>query len=126
MSLPVELDALRERIAEYGNAAFLVTVDEHGAVHVVSVALRYADDGIVVPVGRRSRTNVERNKAVTLLWPPRPDPAYSMIVDATVVAFGVDNAEVTLEPHSAVLHRVAGASGDGPTCLPVAEPVSRD
>jgi hypothetical protein len=126
VSLPVDLDALRERIAEYGNTPFLVTVNEDGTAHVVSVTLRHEGDGLAVPLGRRSRANVERNREVTLLWPPRPDPAYSMIVDARVVSFGGDNAEITLEPHSAVLHRVSGAEGDGPTCIPVAEPMSRD
>jgi hypothetical protein len=124
MSLPVDLDALPARIAEYGNTPFLVTVNDEGAPHVVSVTLHHEGDGLVVPVGRRSRANVERNQEVTLLWPSRPDPAYCMIVDATVVSFDGGQAEITLEPRSAVLHRVAGAAGDGPTCVPVAEPVS--
>jgi hypothetical protein len=124
MSVSVDLDALRERIADHGTTAFLVTVSENGTAHVVSVSLRFEGNGLAVGVGRRSRANVEQNQEVTLLWPPGPDPAYSMIVDAT--ALPGDEDEITLHPHSAVLHRVAGAAGDGPTCLPVTEPGSRD
>lgn len=121
--MPVDLDALRDRIADYGTTAFLVTVNENGTAHVVSVTLRSEGGGLAAVVGRRSRANVEQNQHVTLLWPPGPDPAYSMIVDATAVAG--DKDEITLEPHSAVLHQVAGAAGDGPTCLPVTEPLTR-
>jgi hypothetical protein len=124
MSVPVDLDALRERIADFGTRAFLVTVGENGTAHVVSVSLRVEGDGLAVGVGPRSRANVEQNQEVTLLWPPGPDPAYSMIVDATAVADAED--EITLQPHSAVLHRVAGTPGDGPTCVPVTETVSHD
>src|SRR5207344_2322150 len=108
MSLPVDLDALRDRIAEFGKAAFLVTVNEQGTAHVVSAVLRYDGDRLVVPIGRRTRANIERVPEVTLLWSPGPDPAYCMIADATVVSVADDEAEATVEPHSAVLHRVAG------------------
>jgi hypothetical protein len=124
MSVPVELSAVRDRIAEYGSVAYLVTVGDEGRAHVVSVEVRVEGDRLVVPLGRTSRRNLEANPALTLLWPPRPDPAYSMLVDATAASFSDDPAEVTVEPHSAVLHRVAGAAGDGPTCLPLADPVA--
>jgi hypothetical protein len=118
MSQPVDLDVLRDRIAEYGDRAFLITVNEHGTPHVVSVSLHYQDDQLHGSAGRTTRANLERNPALTLLWPPGPDPAFSMIVDATVVTVR-DDGQITLAPHSAILHRVA-AAGDGPTCLPVA------
>jgi hypothetical protein len=122
MSLPVDLEALRDRIAEYGTTAFLVTADHQGAAHVVSVMLRGVGDDLVVPVGRRSRANLERSHQATLLWPPGPDPAYSLIVDAAADTDDGEEDEVRLTPHSAVLHRMAGATGDGPYCLPVDEP----
>ena len=119
MSVPVELDTVRDRIAEYGAVAYLVTVGDDGRAHVVSVEVRVDGDRLVVPTGRTSRRNLEANPALTLLWPPGPDPTYSMLVDATATSFSDEPTEATLEPHSAVLHRVAGATGDGPTCLPV-------
>jgi mannose-6-phosphate isomerase-like protein (cupin superfamily) len=87
----------------------------------VSVAVRTDGDRLVVPVGRTTRSNRERDPSATLLWPAGPDPAYSMLVDVSAVAV-VDDGEAVLEPRSAVLHRVAGAPGDGPTCAPVSEP----
>ena len=119
MSVPVELDAVRDRIAEYGAVAYLVTVSDAGRAHVVSVEVRVDGDRLVVPTGRTSRRNLEVNPALTLLWPPGPDPAYSMLVDGSATSFSDEPAEATVEPHSAVLHRVAGATGDGPTCLPL-------
>src|SRR6478735_869879 len=124
MSVPVELDALRSRVDEYGRVAYLVTVGDTGAAHVVSVELGFDGDRLVVPAGRTTRRNLAANPALTLLWPLGPDPAYSMIVDAVAVPFGADAAEVLVEPRSAVLHRVAGASGEGPTCVPLSEPTS--
>ena len=114
MSIPVDLEALHARIAEYGNTPFLVTVNGEGVPRIVSVTLRHEHGGLVVPIGRRSRTNVELNREVTLLWPPRLDPAYCMIVDATVVALDDGQGEITVEPRSAVLHRVGGEVGDRP------------
>lgn len=125
MSVPVELDALRDRIAEYGDHPFLVTVNDDGTAHVTSVSVRVDGDDLVCGAGRRTRANVAERPGVSLLWPTGPDPAYSLIVDAAaVVDEGSEDARLT--PHSAILHRVAGAAGDGPTCLPVSEPPAGD
>jgi hypothetical protein len=121
MSVPVELQAVRDRIAEFGTVAYLVTVSDEGRAHVVSVDVRVEGDRLIVPTGRTSRRNLEANPELTLLWPPGPDPAYSMLVDAVATAFSEESAEATVEPHSAVLHRVAGATGDGPNCVPVTD-----
>ncbi len=124
MSLPVELEALRGRIAEFGETAYLVTVNEQGTPHVVSVTVRCDDDeqGLVMPIGRRTLANLEATPDLTLLWPASAGSAYAMIVDATAASLTADPAELTATAHSAVLHRVAGAAGEGPTCLPVADP----
>jgi hypothetical protein len=124
MSLPVELAALRDRLAEYGDSAFLVTVNEDATPHVVSVVVAYENDQLVLSAGRTSRRNAAHNSTLTLVWPPRPDPAYSMIVDGTSADAGDEAGPMTIEPRSAVLHRVAGAPGDGPTCLPLDEATS--
>lgn len=121
MSVPVELRALRSRMDEYGDVAFVVTVDGQGGAHVVSAELRLVGDHLVVPMGRTTRRNLELNPSLTLLWPPRLDPAYCMLVDATVVSLGAEPSEATVAPHSAVLHRVAGSPGEGPNCVPVAD-----
>lgn len=122
MSLAVELSALRGRIVEYGPTAFLVTVTDRETPHVVSVTVRWENDRLVVPVGRRTRANLEHRATVTLLWPPGPDPGYSMIVDGTFVASPGDASEIAVEPQSAVLHRVVGVDDHAPKCLPLGEP----
>lgn len=120
MSVPVDLTALRDRIAEHGDHPYLVSVNDDGSPHVTSVTVRVDGDHVVVGTGRRTRANLAARPAVALLWPPAPDPGYSLIVD--VVADLLDGAdEARLAPKAAILHRVAGAPGDGPTCLPVDE-----
>jgi hypothetical protein len=120
MSQPVELGALVDCIDEYGPTAFLVTVNDDGTAHVVSVTVAVDGDHLVASVGNRTRANAHVRPTVTLVWPPRPNPAYSLIVDAEHVPGGGNaDTSIAVEPHSAVLHRVAGASGEGPTCLPV-------
>ena len=120
MSVPVDLAALRERLAEYGPNPFLTTVNEDGTPHVTSVTVRLDGAVLVAGAGRRTRRNVAERPSVALLWPPAADPAYSLIVDATAVAVDDEGSEeVHLAPQAAILHRVAGADGDGPNCLAV-------
>jgi hypothetical protein len=119
MSVRVELAALWERIAEFGERAYLVTVTDEGTPHVVSVVVARVDDRIAVGAGRRTRANLESRPTLTLLWPPAADPAYSLVVDGTFVADLDGGERIAIEPETAVLHRVAGVEGDGPNCVPV-------
>jgi len=126
MSQPVDLPALAARIADHGPTAFLVTVNDDGTPHVVSAVVRTEDEALVLGAGQRTQANLTRRPKVTLLWPAGPDPAYSLIVDATYVADGEAAhdqtvGEVTLVPRAAVLHRVAGSLGEGPNCIPVGD-----
>ena len=119
MSVPVDLHALQERVAEYGPAAFLVTVNDDGTAHVVSVAIRHEHDRLFAAAGRSTRANLGRNPALTLLWPAPPGAAYSMLVDATASSVPADDQPFAIEPRSAILHRVADATVAGPSCLPL-------
>jgi hypothetical protein len=121
MSVPVDLEGLSERIAEFGPAAFLVTVGDNGP-HVVSVVIEQSTDGaLVAAAGRRTRANIAARPVVTLLWPAAPGGSYSLLVDGTATVAG-DEGPTAVAPTKAVLHRVADATGSGPTCLPVSEP----
>ncbi len=118
MSVPVDLAALRDRLAEFGPHPFLVTVNEDGTPHVTSVTVRLEADAFVAGAGRRTRRNVVDRPAVALLWPPAEHPAFSLIVDALATAHE-GSEELHLIAHAAILHRVAGAEGDGPNCVGV-------
>lgn len=120
MSVPVELPALRLRLAEYGEQAFLITVGEAPAPHVVSVVVRLVGDQLVMGAGRKTRANGAARRAVSLMWPAVGDGPYCLIVDGTFVGESADGG-IAVTPNSAILHRVAGAPGDGPNCVPVAE-----
>lgn len=119
VSVPVELEALAARLDEYGRRAYLVTVSDDHLPHVVSVEVALDQGRLATRVGSRTAANLAARPTATFLWPP-PTAAgdYSLIVDGTAVDDGADGA-VHVEPTAAVLHRVAGATGSGPTCIPV-------
>lgn len=121
MSVAVDLAGLTERIAEFGPAAFLVTVGDDGP-HVVSVWVATGETALEMTAGRGTRANVAARPTVTLVWPAPPGGAYSLLVDGTARVLPGDDGTVTVEPAKGVLHRVADAAGSGPTCLPVSEP----
>jgi hypothetical protein len=118
VSITVALDALRARVEEFGPVAFLLTVGEGARPHVVSVGVEWDADRLVAGAGRTTAANVGRQPAVSLLWPAAGD--YALIVDgAAAVETRDGGAVVVIEPSRAVLHRVANASGEGPSCVTV-------
>ena len=128
VSVAVDLEALRARIAEYGDAAYLVTVSDDQQPHVVSVRVRVDGEHLAMDVGRGTRANLTRRPTLTLLWHPVSGGDYSLIVDGTVATTtgatasgSTTGSGIAVLPDSAVLHRVAGAAGQGPTCRPVTE-----
>ena len=122
MSEAVPVEALKERIAEFGNGAFLITANADGFVHVVSAAPRVGDGCLTLAAGHTTRANLAANRSVTLLWPRSPDGAYSLIVDGFATTESADDGDVLVKPSRAVLHRLVDAVGDGPKCLPVERP----
>jgi Pyridoxamine 5'-phosphate oxidase len=123
VSVAVSLQELHERIEACGPRAFLVTVSEGGDAHVVSVVVRRDGDALAFDAGRTSRANLAAHPRATLLWPSRSfdDGEYSLIVDGDGVA--ADGDGVVVHPTAAVLHRIAGSAGGGPSCIRV---MSRD
>jgi hypothetical protein len=117
MSVAVALEVLEERIAEFGPHPYLITVSAEGRAHVVSVSARFENDMVVTSAGRSSRANAEAQPAVTLLWPAAGDGDYSLIVDGESSAAPDGMEEVMVRPTRAVLHRVASASTDLPSCI---------
>jgi hypothetical protein len=118
VSIPVALDALRARLDEFGEGAYLFTVGEDRRPHVVSVRVACDADGLTMHAGRRTAANLEALPDFTLLWPSMNGGDYSLIVDAVVTTPPDADGAFAARPTSAVLHRLATASGSGPTCLP--------
>jgi len=124
MSVAVSLDALRDRVAEFGPVAYLVTVGGSGSPHIASVTVAWEDDRLVMGAGRTSTANVAAGGTVTLLWPPPvADGDYSLLADGSAELIRpTDDAGdllVAFRPTKAVLHRTARAAGSGPTCVPL-------
>ncbi|MGE0794666.1 MAG: pyridoxamine 5'-phosphate oxidase family protein [Acidimicrobiia bacterium] len=102
MSVPVDLSALRAELAGEGGSAYLVTVGESGAPHVVSVVVTWDGDRLAVGGGRRTAANAAARPAVTLLWPTPTVGGLSLLVDG---AAEVDGERVLVAPTSAIRHR---------------------
>jgi hypothetical protein len=120
VSVTVALDELRERSAEFGAVAYLLTVTGDRRPHVVSIEVAWEHDTLVAGAGRTTSANVAGQPTVSLLWSPPARGDYSLIVDGTAEAQERDGATVVvIRPSRAVLHRVASADGDGPTCVTV-------
>lgn len=116
MSVPVDLGDLPDRLAEYGPVAFLVTTGAGGSPHVVSTTVELDSGALAVGAGRTSTANAASQPAVSLLWPAPAGADYCLIVDGEGAAAP---GGLTVAPSRAVLHRLAGAPGDGPNCVTV-------
>jgi len=121
VSVPVGAAELRQQVTRYGPVAYLVTVaPDTGRPHVVSVSVRWDGEALVSGAGSRTSANLGSGADVSLVWSPPPGDDYSLIVDgpAEIVESG-DGPMVSVRPTGSVLHRLAGAAGDGPGCIPV-------
>jgi hypothetical protein len=120
VSVAVALEELRARSAEFGAVAFLLTVAADKRPHVVSVNVAWEDGTLVAGAGRTTSANVAGQPTVSMLWSPPAGGEYSLIVDGTAEAQERDEARVVvIRPSRAVLHRVANAPDDGPSCITV-------
>jgi hypothetical protein len=118
VSVSVPLAALAEQVDRFGDMVYAITADERGKGHVVSVTVAWRGDELVVGAGRRTSHNVATTGTTTLLWPAPPGEPYSLIVDGDA---DVDEAgaHVVIRPTRAVLHRVARADADLPSCVTI-------
>lgn len=117
MSVPVELDALRDEVARRGAVAYVVTVSSSGAPHVVSVTTSWDGDLLTAGAGSTTGANIGRAPGVTLMWPPvaglGEGEGYCLIVDGQAEAV---DGRLSVHPTRAVLHRLADTA-DGPSCV---------
>jgi hypothetical protein len=129
MSIAVSLDGLRDAVAGFDRAPYLLTVSDDGRPHAVAVPVSWRDDDLVAVVGRRSATNAATRPLVSLVFAAPDASGFSLIVDTTV-AFpplpADGGSELVLRPTSAVLHRPAraddGSLAPGSDCAAVLSP----
>jgi len=106
MSIPVDLSNLASEIARY-RFAYLMTANDNGAPHAVAVAAGLQAGELVVDgIGSHTRVNALQRPAVGLVWPPRSESGYSLIVDGQAAVVGTS---LRITPTRAVLHRPAPA-----------------
>lgn len=122
MSIPVEIEQLAEALADRG-PGYLLTSSADGRIKAVTVEPQLTGGVLHCPPSRGSAANLAANARATLLFPPREERGYTLLVDGTGTA-GDDGVEVT--PKSAVLHRPADhadgpvdGDGCGNDCAPV-------
>jgi hypothetical protein len=113
VSVAVSLEELTRRVEEFGALAFLVTTGGTGS-HVVSVTASFDGHTFSVPAGQSSRRNIDAMATATLLWPSPDGGPYSLIVDGDAHS---DGDLAVVRPTRAVLHRLADAPSDIPSCV---------
>ena len=129
MTAPLEPAELRSQVERFGPVAYLVTISpETARPHVVSAAVRWDGDALVCGAGARTAANIGDGADVSLVWPPVAGGAYSLIVDGPASILDGDGGDggrvASVRPAGAVLHRQAGADGDGPGCIAVVTAVT--
>lgn len=114
MSIPVQLNELREVAAGQAPYAYLLTVSDDARPHAVALTVHITDDGLLCDAGMSTCANARARSSVSLLWPPARLDDYSLIVDGVA---SVDGSTVQIRPTRAVRHRPA--PGGGNDCAPV-------
>lgn len=100
--------------------AYLITVGDDYRPHTVTVEPVLRDGVLDVGlIGGRTTKNLANRSDVTLLWPPREDGGYSLIVDgkAKVTDAGEDTIRLAVVPTKALLHRNADSPSAAKGCL---------
>jgi hypothetical protein len=121
MSVRVELDEIREQVAACRSCAYLLTVNDDGRPHAVSLEVEWQGDELVGRPGPRTVGNAERSPEVSMLWPVSGRDGFALFVNGrAAVRVNGDSAMVAVEPTSAVLHKTPEGAGDEPGCIPIA------
>jgi hypothetical protein len=116
MSVKVDLEQLADALADF-TFAYLITVGDNYRAHTVAVSPAFADGILEVgTVGKDTRANVSEHEDVTVVWPPREDGGYTLIVDGHG---RLSDDTLRVVPTRAVLHRPATPSttAASPGCL---------
>jgi len=102
MSILVDLADLPRALADF-DRGYLLTTSGDGRVKAVSVraAVSGSDLHVATP-GRGSVANVGTNPMVTVLFPPREEGGFTLLVDGAAT---VEGDHVRVAPTGVVLHK---------------------
>ena len=126
MSTPLALHDLASALGARGAGAYVLTVSEAEAPHVVHAEVVKDGDRLLAVVGAHTAENARRQSRVSLLYAPRQPGDYSLIVDALATVEATDaGPRLSMAPTRAVLHRWGpapdpSASSCGSDCQPLA------
>lgn len=109
MSVPVELEKLKESVDRFGALPYLLTTAADDRPHAVSVHVSWEGAELVVRAGKKTLANAVARPLVSLLWAPVDGDGFSLIVDGTAA---VEGDRVSVRPSRAVLHRQASPPGE--------------
>lgn len=116
MSVPVELEDLRDELAGRERPAYLVTAGDQEPPHLVSAYLRWSDGAFETGCGNTSARNLATRPEASVVVPPDEVGGYSLIFDATAEVVDGPERIVRLTPTRAVLHRPATGPDDAGAC----------
>jgi hypothetical protein len=127
MSGPAVLTQLEAVARERGPLAYVVTVGEDGAPHVVQADVQISGERVVALVGKRTAINARARARVSLLFPSRHGDDRNLIIDGVVAVDATEDDRafrLRLTPTRAVLHRPIPApdptsSPCGSDCVPI-------
>jgi hypothetical protein len=127
MSTPALLTQLEAAARERGPLAYVITVGEDGAPHVVQADVQVSGTLVLALVGKRTAANARSHGRVSLLFPPRHDDDRSLIIDGVAAVDATEDDRgfrLRLAPTRAVLHRPVPApdptsSPCGSDCVPI-------
>jgi hypothetical protein len=107
MSVPVELTELRDAIAKQAGFAYVMTVSDEQRAHAVALVPELRGNVLVCEGGNTTCRNASARPVVSLVWPPRTERDFSLIVDGDATVAG---NVITITPTRAVFHRAAGCA----------------
>lgn len=116
MSIPVDLEALRDEVAAHERPAYVVTAGQDGAPHLVATYLTWAEGTFTAGCGGTTARNLAQRPDVSVVVPPNEPDGYSLIFDATGEVLDGEERTVRLTPVRAVLHRPAAAADASASC----------
>ena len=104
------MNTLKEALDEYGDQALLITANSED-LHVSHVIVDLQDGKLHGAIGKSATQNIESRDNITLLWSPRTQGDYSLIMDAKASLNKTDElTHCWFTISRAVLHR----AGDKP------------